>query len=120
MIKEHHMTSKTRKAPRFVTAVAMAALIGAGSISAYTHSATPAFASAPMQGGYIDLVDRVSPAVVTIEVVKEATPTQAEGRMQGQLPEGFEDFQRRFGLPMPQAPHGGQREARGAGTGFII
>ncbi|MDQ2095718.1 Do family serine endopeptidase [Rhodalgimonas zhirmunskyi] len=120
MSKEHHMTSKPRKAPRFATAVAMVALIGAGSLSALTHSATPAFASAPMQGGYIDLVERVSPAVVTIEVVKEASPSQAQSRMHGQLPEGFEEFQRRFGLPMPQMPEGGQREARGAGTGFII
>lgn len=73
---------------------------------------TAARAEVPMQG-YADLVARVSPAVVFIEVTaksKESTPMAGSP---------FEEFLRRFGeidpqFRMPQAPEAG-RSCTGSG-----
>ncbi|MWP36935.1 Do family serine endopeptidase [Rhodobacter sphaeroides] len=78
---------------------------------------TAARAEVPMQG-YADLVARVSPAVVFIEVTaksKESTPMAGSP---------FEEFLRRFGeidpqFRMPQAPEGGH-VMHGLGSGFLI
>jgi serine protease Do len=101
---------------RIVPALTIAALMGAASIAALTHGATPAIAAGVPAGGYVDLVARVAPAVVTIEVSKTASLASTDGEdIQPQTP--FDDFARRFGLPMP----GGDSPAmKGAGTGFVI
>ncbi|OYX41175.1 MAG: trypsin [Rhodobacterales bacterium 32-67-9] len=85
----------------------------------------PAFAYAAPQGGYVDLVAKVAPAVVYIEVTKSAAPAEFNSQ---NMPQGFpfDQFMQRFGMPMPGQPDmqgnpfGGAPEMRGVGTGFII
>jgi len=114
------MTKISSNRRKIVSAVVMAALIGTTSGLAITRFAPPVqAATAPMEG-YVDLVARVAPAVVTIEVEKKLAASDSQ-----QLPQNFpfDEFARRFGLPLPDFPHGqtGQTpEIRGAGTGFIV
>lgn len=108
--------------PRRWPALALGALLGATSVAALAPALTPAYALAVQTGGYADLVARVSPAVVYIEVTKKAEMT---GLNPADLPPGFpfEEFSRRFGIPMPDQPGGPQGqtpEQSGVGTGFII
>ncbi|HET7410124.1 MAG TPA: trypsin-like peptidase domain-containing protein, partial [Paracoccaceae bacterium] len=73
-----------------------------------------------------DLVERVSPSVVTVYTVQEPDETAAAGPEAFGLPEGspFEEFFRRFGLPdgmipgMPGPGHDAPR--RGLGSGFVF
>ena len=111
------MDTMTRRAPR-VAATALAAALASTSLVAVA----PTAAMAVPAGGYGDLVETVSPAVVFVEVTAKVTPANA----QGGLPEGFpyEEFQKRFGMPfgmmpgMPGMPDGQQRQ--GVGSGFVI
>ncbi|RYH03567.1 trypsin-like serine protease [Salipiger sp. IMCC34102] len=76
----------------------------------------PATAFAVPEGGYGDLVERLNPAVVFIEV----SGTTGGPSLEESLPEGFprEELERRFG---PLFPERGQERARqGLGSGFII
>jgi len=69
---------------------------------------------------FADLAERVEPAVVSIVV---SGKTEGAMKMSGpQFPEGspFGEFFERFRDRMPGAGKGGQREFRGAGSGFII
>jgi serine protease Do len=79
---------------------------------------TPAAALAVVPGGYADLVETVSPAVVFVEVTSKASAKPAGGAM----PEGemLEEFKRRFGDRMPQMPEQNGKPMKGAGSGFII
>ncbi|MFD1913048.1 Do family serine endopeptidase [Halodurantibacterium flavum] len=107
---------------------ALAAAIGGAVLPPYnaahaqtattTEAAPEANSGALTQADFSDLVARVSPAVVTIEVTAQVTPTA--GRQQ--MPQGFpfEEFQRRFGFAFPEMPEPQPREMRGLGTGFII
>ncbi|MBE2275086.1 MAG: Do family serine endopeptidase [Rhodobacteraceae bacterium] len=112
-----HLSRKTR-----VAGLALAAILGATSLTALAPGPTPALAGTVPAGGYVDLVERVSPAVVYIEVTKTMDPALMRGT------EGmpFEEFGRRFGLPMPGGPDGHRgpgdqgMEQQGLGTGFII
>ncbi|MFT4961313.1 MAG: serine protease Do [Paracoccaceae bacterium] len=76
---------------------------------------SPTTALAIVPGGYADLVETVSPAVVYVEVTGKASVKPAGGAM----PEGdmLEEFKRRFGGQMPQQD---RRPMKGAGSGFII
>lgn len=111
------MDTMTRRAPR-VAATALAAALASTSLVAVA----PTAAMAVPAGGYGDLVETVSPAVVYVEVTAKVAPANA----QGGLPEGFpyEEFQKRFGMPfgmmpgMPGMPDGQQRQ--GVGSGFVI
>lgn len=90
-----------------------------GGMAPMTASAAPAEVIA--QGGVADLVERVSPAVVTITAASKA-PTRVITR---DLPPGFEDFLRRFGVPgLPgnQGGNGGNGapQARALGSGFVF
>jgi serine protease Do len=101
-------------------ALMLAALMGATAVGALAPALTPAHAYSVQPGGYADLVARVSPAVVYIEVTKKA---EAAAFDPADLPPGFEEFARRFGMPLPGLPGGPQGEApqmQGVGTGFII
>ena len=79
-------------------------------------------AQIPLQGlpDFGDLVSRVGPAVVNISVVQEVA-----SRFGGSN-DPFEEFLRRFGVPIPGMPEGrgGQdgapQIARGVGSGFIV
>ncbi|MDI3337464.1 Do family serine endopeptidase [Defluviimonas aestuarii] len=107
-------------------ALALGALIGATGLTAIgPFLAPPAIAAPAMhQGGYIDLVAKVAPAVVYIEVTKKADPSELYGQ---NMPQGFplDQFMRQFGMPMPGmpmpgAPGGNTPEMHGVGTGFIV
>lgn len=111
--------SKSR--PRFsVRAVLLATTLAVVSLGSL--SATPVRADVPL-GGYADLVEKVSPAVVFIEVTAHA-PGQAS--LDGpQSP--FDDFFRHHGMPdpfggQPQMPGQGQEGGvlHALGSGFLI
>ena len=100
--------SSPRRAAPFVLAAALA------STSAMTLA--PSAALAVPAGGYADLVEQISPAVVFIEVTGTAEQTSA----QVQLPEGMpEELRKRFEQLMPQGPAGAQ-PMHGLGSGFIV
>ncbi len=85
--------------------------------SLLTLSAVPVWADVPV-AGYADLVEKVTPSVVFIEVTAKTDPAQAS-------PSPFDEFMNRFGAPdqrfgqtpEPQ-PDGGIMH--GLGSGFII
>jgi serine protease Do len=111
---------QTRKTSRRWPALMLGALMGATAVGVIAPTVTPAQAYSVQPGGYADLVARVSPAVVYIEVTKKAEPA---GFNPADMPPGFEDFARRFGMPMPGQPFAPQGEApqmQGLGTGFVI
>jgi len=64
---------------------------------------------------FADLVERVSPAVVSVTVESKAEPTAAMGQMPQEIPEPFRQFFRNFGgqQMVPQ-------KSIGVGSGFII
>lgn len=103
---------------------AMILALTAGLSAVVVPQSLPAQAkAAPISRGYVDLVQGVSPAVVTIEVEKQA-PAMAQAS--GALPQGapYEEFFKRFGSPQHRAP---QHKApqpnspqRGAGSGFVV
>ena len=70
--------------------------------------------------GFADIVEKVKPAVISVRV--KAKPE--ESALQGQLPQGFERFFRRFGMPedmVPDTPQRGPRQrVTGQGSGFFI
>ena len=100
--------SSPRRAAPFVLAAALA------STSAMTLAPTAALAVPA--GGYADLVEQISPAVVFIEV----TGTAEQASAQVQLPEGMpEELRKRFEQLMPQGPAGAQ-PMHGLGSGFIV
>nr|RDS96866.1 DegQ family serine endoprotease [Cereibacter sphaeroides f. sp. denitrificans] len=98
-------------------AVLIASTLITAGVAGTTLPPTAARAEVPMQG-YADLVARVSPAVVFIEVTaKSKEPTPMAGSP-------LEEFLRRFGeidpqFRMPEAPEGGQ-VMHGLGSGFLI
>ena len=76
--------------------------------------------------GFADIVEKVKPAVVSVRVKVNASPENSsfEGR---QLPQGFERFFRRYGMPEDMLPEGrgprqrGPRQrTSGQGSGFFI
>jgi serine protease Do len=67
------------------------------------------------------LVEKYGPAVVNVEVVEKAQPSN--GGVPGLSPnDPFYDFFRRFGIPTPDqgGPRGNAPPVRGAGSGFIV
>ncbi len=90
--------------------------------TAHAVDKASADAQIPLQGlpDFGDLVSRVGPAVVNISVVQEVA-----SRFGGSN-DPFEEFLRRFGVPIPGMPEGrgGQdgapQIARGVGSGFIV
>ncbi len=104
-----------------VAATALAAVTGA-----WLAWSPVAGADTQEPGAVADLVERASPAVVTVLAAHEGDA------MAQAMPEGspfgpgspFEDFFRQFGLPeggpMPQHPPQGGPEAVGVGSGFVI
>lgn len=100
------MQSILKFSSRSATAALTAAMLSA---SALTLAPSAALAVPP--GGYADLVEEVSPAVVFIEVTGKAAPASSTlpDRMPPQMRRFFED----------QVP-GSNRPSQGLGSGFII
>ena len=80
---------------RLLAAVASVAIIGAAGLSAVTSGTVPVFAEAvkveaPQAPGFADVVERVSPAVVSVRVTAKIEPASDTGaQMFGR---GFEDL----------------------------
>jgi serine protease Do len=91
-----------------------AAMPGAGLVAAPAHAQTYAAPNgAPMS--FADLIERVSPAVVSIEASGVVNPE--EGPDLSQVPPQLREFFERFGaMPGPQTP----RPRRSQGSGFFI
>ncbi|MBF9033083.1 PDZ domain-containing protein [Rhodobacterales bacterium HKCCE2091] len=122
------MTATTRSpnSTRLAAAGLAAVLVGTSALATL-----PAEAQAVPEGGYVDLVARVSPAVVTIETeahpggLRPAMDEEEDGKpgdmgqMQetprGQIP-GFPNMPRIPGMPN----FGEMPTVRAAGTGFVI
>jgi len=75
--------------------------------------------AAPPPEGYADLVEKVSPSVVTITTTQKPSDQQVAGLDQ-MFPPGspFEEFFKRFGTP--QGPQGHPEPMHALGSGFII
>ena len=69
-----------------------------------------------MAPSFADLIEHVSPAVVSVEVTTEVSGGVA-GLTPDALPPGFEEFLERFGQAVPEQQ---PRQAQGAGSGFFI
>jgi len=106
------MNQTFSKAPR-AAALALSAAVATTPMLALA----PTAALAVPAGGYADLVEAVSPAVVFIEV----TAKQQSAQIQQQLPPGMpEELRRRFEQMLPDQ-HGAEATPRqGLGSGFII
>jgi serine protease Do len=88
-----------------------AAALTAALISTSALTVAPSAAHAVPAGGYADLVEQVSPAVVFIEVTAKAQ------KMSGALPKNLpEELRRRFEGMTPE----GGAPRQGLGSGFII
>ena len=111
------MTIRSLNLKTLASATAIAAVVGTSGAFVAANGPAPAFAATPPAGGYVDLVSRVAPAVVTIEVEKKMDGMQGANMRPGSP---FDDFARRFGMPMPNMPGEPGGLARGVGTGFII
>lgn len=75
----------------------------------------PGAALAVPPGGYGDLVERVSPSVVFIEVTARGDVAQPGGGLPENMPE---ELRERFRDMIPQVPGGQARQ--GVGSGFVI
>ncbi|WP_193142785.1 MULTISPECIES: S1C family serine protease [unclassified Meridianimarinicoccus] len=96
-----------------------AALLTATVASTGMVTLAPTAALAVPAGGYADLIETFSPAVVLVEVTSSATPADAEGGMSND--DFLKEFQRRFGDTMPQMPQSpNMPDRQGVGSGFII
>lgn len=97
-------------------ALVVAALMGATSVAAFSPPLIPAYAAAVQPGGYADLVARVAPGVVYIEVTKAAaTAAISPADLPPGIPPG--QFAPNFGDP---GQPGDAPAETGVGTGFII
>jgi serine protease Do len=85
--------------------------------SLMTVATLPVWAAVPMDG-YADLVEKVTPSVVFIEVTAKANPVLAQAN-----PPPLDEFMKRFGAP-DQGPNPEQQPdgevMHGLGSGFII
>lgn len=107
--------SRIKSTGRASAAAALVAALGTTSLV----TLAPTTALAVPAGGYADLIEQFSPAVVLVEVTAQVTPAEAQGGMPND--EFFREFQRRFGDQMPQMPQmPGSLERQGLGSGFII
>ncbi len=80
------------------------------------HASTPRMLENSAPFSFADLVERVSPAVVTITSETMTTDTDSDSDDQDNIPAPFRDLFNQFNQAHPQAPH----KAISAGSGFII
>lgn len=133
------MSSSTRKAPKFLGVFAAGLLTASALVAATTVlPSTPATAQSQLRAeaidptrGFADLVDKVMPAVVSVQVkyanVAAAGEDQAQGGGQ-QMPNGLEEFFKQFpqfrngmpGMPGRGGEDERQRGGMAVGSGFII
>lgn len=124
------------KAVTAVAALGAVAAVGAASgVLSSTHVSASSALVAPavsdnraLPGSFSSIIERVSPAVVSIRVTGKATPVSGStGPALRELPEPFkrffgEDFAKRFGMPDGERRQRSDRAPRtqGMGSGFFI
>ena len=99
-------------------------LVGAMSISPAMAETRPTPLLGMLQPGapvsFADLIERVSPAVVSINVViREQSPTANLGAMEG-VPDELREWLERQMPGLNQRPNPAPREGRSLGSGFLI
>jgi serine protease Do len=82
---------------RLLAAVASIAIAGSIGLGAVTTGVLPVFAEAvrveaPQAPGFADVVERVSPAVVSVRVKAKVEPAADRGAQMFDTPQGFEDL----------------------------
>ncbi len=140
MNKATHSYSLTRK--RLTAAVASLAIAGAIGIGAVTTGTAPVLAeavsvNAPQVPSFADVVERVSPAVVSVQVKSKMQPTSDDGFGMFQGPDGLPDnpqlreFFKQFrgfgnpdgpreGKPFHRRHRDGQPRPIAQGSGFFV
>jgi serine protease Do len=99
--------------------------IGGLAAGAIVWSTAATAAASPAASPVADLVERVSPAVVTVYTTQVMPETDGQnGGVPFDLPEGspFEEFFKRFGIPegIPGMPGGEPMPRQGLGSGFVL
>ncbi|WP_233193053.1 Do family serine endopeptidase [Acidimangrovimonas sediminis] len=114
-----NLTAKQQPRRRMATLALAAALASSGAVTAMVAAPTASFAEPA--GGWANLVQQVSPSVVYIEVTENQKKTQ-EYEQQNSPDFPFQEFSKRFGIPMPDMPQQQvpQGSLHGVGSGFII
>jgi serine protease Do len=118
-----HTISMTRSwAIRLSATAAVVALAAGALVPAVTHAQPATTVALP---DFTELVERVGPSVVNIRTTERRSNSGAGGS--GEVDPNFEEFFRRFGIPIPNRPNPrqnprGDEEAqpRGVGSGFIL
>jgi serine protease Do len=117
------MKSTLTRRPSFIRNLALgsvaAAALVAGSVPAIPVFAQTATTEAhDYDRGYADLVAKVMPSVVSVQVEgTEQGATQTSSPMDEQQRQFFERF---FGMPMPEQQQRPPERMRGLGSGFVI
>ncbi len=132
--RERRASALTAAVAALVIGGGAAALVAPDGLQAQTAVNPPSIAvpDGGLPTSFADVVERVGPAVVNVQVSKKVASGMPNGLMPDQLPEGMrefferffgEDMLRRFGPPdqrgEPRVPQR-QREMVGVGSGFII
>jgi serine protease Do len=106
--------SRLRRTTALVLCAGMLASFAAASVPPAAGAAVPP-AVLEQHGSFADLVEAVMPAVVNVSTVREGGPEVA-------APFGmpYDEFFRRFGIPVPRGPEMPGRRGIAQGSGFII
>lgn len=79
------------------------------------NTVVPAASVAQLNGSFVDLAERLTPAVVSIEAARENRPrAQGNQREAPRVPRGFEEFFEQFD------PRQRQQPSQASGSGFIV
>lgn len=123
---------------KWIAASAMAMIVAAGTLGAGFVNTQPAIAQqvgtdvgSPPMTGFADLVESVSPAVVSVQVRSEIPVQQVQRGPNFEfefpdLPEDhplrrfFDQFEEPFGAPGPERPNRPRDFMQAVGSGFII
>lgn len=121
---------------KWIAASAMAMIVAAGTLGVGFVQTQPAYAQvgteiSPPMNGFADLVESVSPAVVSVQVSSEVPLQQVRRGPNFQfefpdLPEDhplrrfFEQFEEPFRAPSPERPNRPRQFMQAVGSGFII
>lgn len=105
-------------------AILLAAFGGAAIAGTQGADSAPTLSGAMQTGApfsFADLIEQVSPAVVSIEVEAEVENPFADPDLDlDSLPPGFREFFKEFRRRTPEGEQDETRRARGAGSGFFV